>query len=167
MDRIITCCLRTPRTGLSAASTRYTSCTARCPRRTTARRRPPHRQPLDGRAWRGSQWRRWPPTACPRRWPRAGSRSHSSQPRPLWLRRASPLPVNLLRLLLQFPRAGRRRSVRASVRRGAATLAVGATRRCKPSCGAPSAVNVRGSGGVPLRLGRPERRGCSTGRRWL
>ena len=57
------------------------------------------------------------------------------------------------------------RSVRASIQRGAATLAAGAARRCKPSCGARAAVNVRGSDGVPLRLGQPGRRVCGTGRR--
>ena len=57
------------------------------------------------------------------------------------------------------------RSVRASIQRGAATLAAGTARRCKPSCGAQAAVNVRGSGGVPLRLGRPGWRGYGTGRR--
>lgn len=58
----------------------------------------------------------------------------------------------------------RQRGVRARVRHGAATPTAGAARCCKPSCGAPAAVNVRGSGGVALRLGRPGRQGCSTGK---
>ena len=48
---------------------------------------------------------------------------------------------------------------------GASGRASSTARRCKPFCGARAAVNVRGSSGVPLRLGRPGWRGYGTGRR--